>query len=182
MNSFSLGAFSCSALLRNRWSLTPDRADDEAAAAVSDVSHNEKRVKISWSLDLEDSAKPPRHSILVAKVPAPPEGSKTLKSRHHLRHMCVDCHRSLEQCKCQIYMNMNLIKPLGEETPMKSLVCSPVTCGKPSCRGCSRCLQHCICKWTNKQTQGSDSSHQRVSSLGSRGFRNKLFRNTSLRN
>ena len=189
MNSFSLGAFGCSALLCDRWSSSLGMADDEVAtvsddeaATVSVVSHDEKRVKVSWPVNPEDSVKPPRHNILVAKVPAPPGGSKKETSRQHLRHICLDCRRSLEQCTCQIYMNMNLIKPLGEEAPMKSLVCSPVTCGAPSCRGCSRCLQHCICKWTNKQTQGSDSSHQRASSLGSRGFRNKLIRNTSLRN
>ena len=187
MNGYSLGSFfSCNALLCDRWSSILGLADDDATTTGPEVPNDEKRVHVSWSVYPDDSAKPPRHSRPTATMPASlPSDRSTEMSRPHLPRMCRECHHRQDQCECRrVYMNMNLITPLGEEgAPMKSLSCSPVTCGgAPNCRGCSRCLQHCICKWTNKQTQGSDSSHHRASSLGSRGFRNnKLFRNTALR-
>jgi hypothetical protein len=84
---------------------------------------------------------------------------------------CVVCKRRLEQCECEILMNMSLVKPLGEEAPFTSLVCSPATCTSPSCGGCSRCIHHCICKWTNKESQaGSQATSERLCSSVSRGF------------
>lgn len=65
--------------------------------------------------------------------------------------VCVDCTLNLEQCECRIYiMDISTVKPLGEEAPFKSFVCSRASCRPLSCGGCSRCPAHCICKWTNK--------------------------------